>query len=425
MRTPPRLSLSLVDWHTEQAKFDDGPYVATILGLDWAISSALGAKPISDYTDYRAIRRQLRALSHSLAIDLATAGARLADLEVIQLRPFYYSDDPENDELGVIANAFQKVWNPTFVRILTQFAPYAELLAFRRQQGSFSLDFVNWYQLRYKHKQDSFAGKATDEYRKLLGRLSARTTNPLGENALEEMLDQINQHKNGNLAFNVVFQRALFMAFDEIQKIRGDHLQELIDSVEDDYDLPDFEEEDDSDEDEETGSEIDDEEEAIDVFSHRATHVNNRSEQFTRHMNSLIAAIPEFLDVEFYFFEEGSEERERFWLGTLWKREGGIDFTQGASTRATEILFWAVSMQMYDEIVEPDDESDFGEFWAAVLEGDNSLTRRIYRSIRRFSDREISAGGRILRADEEDFSVQASREEARKRVEWIWNRLGL
>ena len=85
---PLRLPLSLVDWHTEQAKFDDGPYVTTILVLDWAIAALLGAKPVQDFTDYNAIKKQLKALSGSLAIDLQVAKRRLADLESVQFRPF-------------------------------------------------------------------------------------------------------------------------------------------------------------------------------------------------------------------------------------------------------------------------------------------------------------------------------------------------
>ena len=42
---PPRLPLALIDWHTEQAKCEEGPYVTTILTLDWAITALLGAKP--------------------------------------------------------------------------------------------------------------------------------------------------------------------------------------------------------------------------------------------------------------------------------------------------------------------------------------------------------------------------------------------
>ena len=50
---PPRIPLSLVDWHTEQAKFDKGPYVTTILALDWAITELTGAKPVQDLMNYK------------------------------------------------------------------------------------------------------------------------------------------------------------------------------------------------------------------------------------------------------------------------------------------------------------------------------------------------------------------------------------
>ncbi len=45
---PPRLPLALVDWHSEQAKFDTGPYLATILGVDWMVAKTLGIKPFQD-----------------------------------------------------------------------------------------------------------------------------------------------------------------------------------------------------------------------------------------------------------------------------------------------------------------------------------------------------------------------------------------
>jgi hypothetical protein len=45
----PRMPLALVDWHSEQAKFDTGPYLTTVLGLDWLVSQVLGKTP-RDYT---------------------------------------------------------------------------------------------------------------------------------------------------------------------------------------------------------------------------------------------------------------------------------------------------------------------------------------------------------------------------------------
>ena len=43
-----RLPLSLIDWHSEKAKFETGPYLTTILGLDWIVSHVLDMDPIQD-----------------------------------------------------------------------------------------------------------------------------------------------------------------------------------------------------------------------------------------------------------------------------------------------------------------------------------------------------------------------------------------
>ena len=82
-------------------------------------------------------------------------------------------------------------------------------------------------------------------------------------------------------------------------------------------------------------------------------------------------------------------------------------------------------MQMYDAAVDPGSRSSFDEFWAAVLEPEGSLARRISRSVKRFADKESSAGGRILKAYDIEFDVETSREEARRRMLWLWNNLDL
>ena len=181
---PVRMPLSLVDWHTEQAKFDDGPYVTTILVLDWAIAELTGAKPVQDFTDYSAIRRQLKALAQSLAIDLSAAQKRLDGLEQFEMRPFGFSA-----------------------------------------------------------------------------------------------------------------------------------------------------------------------------------------------MNALVDAVPNILHPECTFNTPDGEE-QRFWLGTFLTADRGIDFTQSASRRGQEVIFGAVAMQMYDELVEPDTHSDFDDFWSKVGEADMSFTGR-------------------------------------------------
>ena len=401
---PKRLPLSLVDWHTEQAKFDEGPYVTTILTLDWAISALLGAKPVHDFMDYGALRRQVTALSKWLDIDLGDAHERLNNLEGVKLQPFSYAESQDNDELQKIETAFQTIWNPIFVNLLTDFTPYRDLIRVREANESFTLDFANWYRLYYQKKKDRYRGRATTEYRHLLKRLESKSE-PVGETRLEDALAETEASKTG-LAFNVVFQRAYFLAFREWIMVEDSHLGELRTSDEDDA----FDDD---------GGDAD---ETVTVESTSlAARVQTRAREFVRAMNQLVEREPGVLQVD-CLFDTNDGDRQRFWLGTLMAAEGNIDFTQGASMRAREIIFWAVAMRTYIETVQDGESTEFGDFWSEVLDAQNKFTSRVFRSLKRFADKEsASAGSRILTARDEEFDREQSREEARHRMEWLWN----
>ena len=412
----PKLPLSLIDWHTEQAKFDEGPHIATILGLDWAVGKMLNVKPLRDFTDYQAVRAQLKALSKALSIPFDKAGERLANLEAIEQKPFSYDEEPENNELAQVSEAFKRVWNPVFTLLLTAFQPYKDLIETRRKRKTVGLEFVNWYRLYYQAAKDTYGGRASDDYKKFLGRLNSKD-NPIGEKQLRETLAVLDGQKKSNLAFNVVFQRAYFLAFNEWLAVRDEHLEGITHEEENDF----IEEE----EGEEEGVDVeaDDDSEEHDV----ATVNLKRAEEFVKGMNALVTECGDILNPEFvYQTADGTEAR--FWLGTFLTVEKGIDFTQAASGRAKEVLFWAIAMQTYDSEVEPEEESDFSDFWTTVMDPETEISflRRVSRSVKRFSDKvDGSAGARILLSKKEKFTVAGSREEARQRMEWLWANLGL
>lgn len=420
--SPARLPLALVDWHTEQAKVDEGPYVITILTLDWAITKLLDAKPVQNFMDYDAIRQQVRALELSLKIDMSAALGRVGDLKELELQPFNYAEVPENNELARIGSAFQTIWSPVFISLLTEFVPYRDLIVLRQTQGTFTLDFSNWYRLYYQQKRDLYEGRATVEYRQLLGRLKTGV-NPVGEGRLRELQAEIDSLKK-NLAYNVVFQRAYFLAFREWIMVDDAHLDGLGSS----NDLADAFEEEGENEREVNGLEEHIGEQSMVGDAERATgrfaaHVRQRAQEFVGCLNRVVENVPGILQVDCLFDDDG--EGQRFWLGTLAAAEGVIDFTQGASLRGRDVIFWVVAMQMYGQRVAPSEKSEFDDFWAEVLDADNSYMKRVRRSVRRFGDKDAGAGGRILKAREEEFDVEASWEEARRRMRWLWTVLGL
>ena len=398
---PPRLPLALVDWHTEQAKCEEGPYVTTILTLDWAITALLGAKPVRNFMDYDAIRQQVQALARWLYIDMTQALERLDALELIELQPFSYSDSSENNELEQITGAFQRIWNRPFICLLTEFAPYRDLIALR-SAGSFTLDFANWYRLYHRKNRDRHRGRATREYDDLMNRMKTRQLSPVGEKWLRDLLheDIEEAHKTHCLAYNVVFQRAYFLAFSDWLRVADQDLEQI------------------------RGSDVEDPGEDEAGVSDEAAFVRERAHQFVRCMNALVDSAPDILHVQYLFEPDGGAER-RFWLGTLFTGTA-IDFTQSASQRGKEVLFWVVAMQMYRERRAPGEESDFGELWADIQDADLNYTKKLRASVRRFAERaEGSAGSRILKARQEDFNRDESWEEARARMKWLWDLMTL
>lgn len=419
----PRIPLSLVDWHSEQAKFEDGPYIATVLGMDWIVTKLLNSTPISDVTDYKSIKRQLEALHKGLGTDLTSAEERCDELEVAQ-RPFTY----KTEELEKIERDFSKCWNPAIIHIMRNFSPYSDLIELRESLDTFNLDFMNWYQHYQRSQQDTYQGHATELYRRLLGRLSNRDESPIGERTLLDALEEVNQLKGESLAFKVVFQRAMFLAFLMFLQIRDEHLEGLGEEYEDDYeDDEDLDSEIDDEEDEGEGGDIDDQEphetDDRDVVSLLAAHRLERAEQFVSILNRVVEAVPDFLAVE---LDASDEEGTYFWQGTLRAAEGHIDFTQGASGRASDLIFLVVVMCLYDDLTDPDNPSDFDEFINAVeSDGAPGLCKRASMAVARYSSKPLSAGGRILKARDEEFDLGASQQELFDRLRYVWDSVGL
>lgn len=409
----PRLPLSLVDWHTEKAKFDEGPYLTTVLGLDWIVSQLLDCKPIPDKTAYSAIEKELKKLEKNLKVDLSKAKDRLEELETL-MSPFTYHDE----ELAQIEKAFATQWTAPVNHLLTKFAPYAELIALRSKLSTFSTEYLSWYRTFEAKRQDKFEGRATTDYNRLLGRLSHREP-PLSEKTLLGRLDQMEELKRDSLGFNVAFQRAVIGAYLEFVKIQDD---DVIPYDEEQPDYPDmYPDEDGSGEDEDATAET----------VGASTNVRmTRAKQFTAILNRILDSFEGFVDIGGRFERENDDqemEPDWFWLGSLRKAGGAIDFTQGASGRARELIFMCAAMVYFDDETEPDVESDFDHFWAEVSSGqsEHPLCKRVFKSLRRFADKDTSTGGRILDAKEREFDVDQSRDEAYYRLRWLWERMGL
>lgn len=422
--SPPRMPLSLVDWHSEQAKFEVGPYLTTVLGLDWLVSQVLETKPIRDFTDYKAVATQIKKLQSRLGIDLPDARSRLEDLESFKLQPFSYS----LTDLSLIKTAFGDVWNGPLTTILTKFSPYAGLIAKRIHDKTLSLDHQQWFQLRERKRQDPYEGKATQEYKQFIGRIATRANSPISEQTFEAAASKLDGFKSENLAFNVAFQRALFLAFLEYAKLSSPDVSELVEEVADDnfpdfgdLDAPDDVEEIDDSAEAEFASPIPDTKRAV-----LKRQYVERATEFVQQLNRVVEAFPGFLELDGAYTAADGSNRE-FWSGTLLRKpEDTIDFTQAASKRARDLIFLASAIVLYDDSRDPNATSDFDAFWEeCTQEPDLAVTDSIGRAIYRFTSGEGSAAGRAIRGRGEDYDTEMAADEAFDRLSFLWNELGL
>ena len=418
--SPPRLPLSLVDWHTGEAKVDSGPYLTTILGLDWAVTKLLGAQPIADYMDYRAVARQLEAFSKSLGLPLEAARARLEDLAQFSIRPFSYLTNAGTGEVEQIASAFSRVWSPAIVQLLTRFGPYAELINVRLTQGTLTTDFTNWFYLYSRQKDERVPGTARREYEQTLTHLANRTETPIPEKRLKEWLAEVESEKSGCLAFNVVFQRALIEAFLHFKKvdlqadesIEIDDTDELLGDSDDEYEEVSERPIDDT-------SDIDERVQAV------ADAVSARVNQFVECLNRVTSEEPEWLTNAFAV-GAGSGGRRQLWLGALQSLEQKIDFTLGASTRSAEILLWP---PLLDADIRSDgiaNVASFDTFWQKIVDDGREFSGP-QKALRRSLDRYRKAtADRILKGDDDydpldeaDYEVRLNAE-LKPRLRWVW-----
>lgn len=424
----PRMPLSIVDWHTEQAKFDKGPFITTILGLDWMVGKILNSKPIKDFTDYKAVETQVKNISTTLKVPLDDASRRIQQrLSGADLTPFSYT----TDELRLIEDAFAQSWTPVLCKLLTAFTPYKEFLDMRASISGFTLDFQHWYELYQRADADRKKNtQATKSYQSLVARLQNRNDNPITSTRLFDNLERLEEAKSDSLAFNVVFQKAYISAFLEFNKIHADHIEELLAYDQADLDDIDFED---------YGFDI-----YEDTSNSLATNVSNedfestpglseafqdRCRDFLYAMNKLIERWPDFLQHTCRFSLEGEQEAQnvQFWLGTLLKSEGTIDFTQGAADRAKELLFLIGAMYLYDEQTDPETGSSFDRFWQRCQDTDApKVCKRAKNSINRFMHPKTgSPAHRILKSKDVEYNHQRAQDEIYYRLQKIWIELEL
>ena len=397
---PPRLPLSLVDWHSEQAKFDTGPYVTTVLGLDWAVAKLLRIKPLQDMMSFVAIHRVIDTLERNLNLGLSDARERLQDCMEHE-RPFTFSED----DLDKIQTGFRSHWARSLIYIFTEFQPYKELIDIRVATETISPEFANWFALKQKAEDARGAGKADKVLGDFENEISNRTDHPIAASKFRSAIGEMEQLKDEkSLAFTVVFQRALILAFRQLTRVQ---------------DLEVWGEED-------PGSE-EDIEGLLDEDSLEEADFESDDEKLRRAkflvdaLNKLVKEEPDFLVVGCEFESSAQGGTYRFWVGSLEQAERTIDFTQAASERTADLLLLTALLWMYRRNGRFTDVEELFEYADRATSG---VDLKLQQCLGRLYKNERSVAGRILSSSDEEFDKERGRELILLRAQSLWEIFG-
>ncbi|RMD84513.1 MAG: hypothetical protein D6815_04005 [Candidatus Dadabacteria bacterium] len=399
---PARLPLTLVDWHSEQAKFDDGPYLTTILGLDYVVTRVLKIPGLRDPVDYDRLERDISGLERLvLTGELDEAKRRLKECRERE-RPFYYTDE----EMKRIAGAFAGKWADAIAVFLSEFAPYTALIELRSRLRTDVPEFGYWYSLK---AQDM--GKKT--HVEVLKRLQSLETALRDSDSAptpsewKEAVGEIEEFKEScALAFAVVFQKACFLALVRLTGI-GDSGRWLPSSTEPGViDLDgEFDDEPDEGNPEDSGGRLDwnapvsTHDGSTSGSGEETTLEVRRAKQLAAGLNALYKLRPGSMETDFLIsLDRKSDIAEYFWLGTVRRPAGGIDFTNAAAKRAADLLALLGYFQILKEESPQVAAGGFDAFWEEVAQASQGLMLRIKQAFGRLTG-QSSRSGRINQND--------------------------
>lgn len=206
-----RIPLSLVDWHSDDAKFDVGPYVTSVLMLDKAVELLLGTRTNIGSTS--ALQKQVKAFGRFGYEPTAACKERLdafGDAEEDWQDPFAY---PQED-LELIRERVGGDLAAVIGRSLTELEPYRRIIEARSDAKALLPSFSTWFEA-FTAEQD----KTPESHQHLIAvvdRVQADPKKPKIDAWAELVRERCPQVKGGSLFFKVVFQAAYFATLREL-----------------------------------------------------------------------------------------------------------------------------------------------------------------------------------------------------------------
>ena len=194
-----RLPLSIVTWRGDEAKFDSGYSITSVLNLNEIVSYCLDRASIDaiDPLAKRQVKQYIDKITAKLDLEQQVKKSIINRSQscIDRVEPFSFKEG----HLEALQDAFHQQWTPHIIRVFREFTPYKRYISKAEKVGAIDKMLAD-YLLLPAEKRDAFenAKKAND-----------KTFNP--RLAIEEPLKELANLKINEWAFQVVFQKGLFI----------------------------------------------------------------------------------------------------------------------------------------------------------------------------------------------------------------------
>ena len=199
------LPLPIVTWRNAETKFDTGYSVTTVVNLDEIVSYCLNRASLEriDPLDERQIKQYIDKITAKLELEQKTRQSITNRLQwcIDRAEPFSFA----KEHIDAFQDAFRRQWSSHIIRVFREFSPYKKYLLKAEEIGAIDKMIAD-YLLLPEEKRDKF------EERK---KADNKDFNPRLE--IKDPLDKLENLKTNEWAFQVVFQKALFINLFELE----------------------------------------------------------------------------------------------------------------------------------------------------------------------------------------------------------------
>ena len=211
--TEDELPLSIVTWRgdetKDEAKFDSGYSITSVLNLNEIVNYCLNRASLNknDPLVETKIKRYVDKVTGRLRLEQNVKRSIINHSQecIAEAEPFSF----EQEHIDALREAFQQQWAPHIIDIFNEFTPYKTYLSKAKEFGAIDGILADYLLLPEK-KRETFIDRKKTEYKDKNKKFRA------GAN-IHTPLKELENLKKNEWAFQVVFQKALFINFFDLE----------------------------------------------------------------------------------------------------------------------------------------------------------------------------------------------------------------